>query len=189
MKRCRTYRKLIVWLASGDLDENKRRSLDAHLVDCRACRSYWKEINGLAGLLAAGESDSSLTASPAFHQNLLNVIKAEKPRPVTMIPSSWRNVFRLGWMPAAAAAIALLLLTAWNTSWKTERLTPPDADSTSRIDANNATPAEPTLVNYQMAVRTSLDQLNELLNRQADKSPPGAPVYTASGGTHVALAD
>jgi hypothetical protein len=39
---------------------------------------------------------------------------------------------------------------------------------------------EPTVANYQRVANRSLDELDDLLTRQANRNPPPVPIYTAS---------
>ncbi len=180
MKPCRKNRKLIAWLTVGALESAQERGLRAHIETCAGCRRYFEEISEVAHKLQAPEPEANIQASAYFHRRVLSALKEEDtslnwPVPVAQWVTNWRLA-----LPAAVAAVLMILALAIF-------LHPPAVAPSAITDAQSVPPAVvrkadplPTLSNYEMVANQSLDQFDELLNRQASRNPPPAPIFQAS---------
>jgi hypothetical protein len=178
MNPCFAKRKLIAWLALGDLEHHRAQDLRSHIQNCEGCRQYLAEISALREGLAAVEKNPSPELSERFHREWVGRLKAEPS------VSPWQLLTeRLSWrvaLPALGAAAALLILML--------SLLPrqPVVSSPVRVSQRQPTPLargrdlSPSVANYQRAALRSLDEFDDLLTAQADRQPSPAPVYTAS---------
>ena len=177
MKPCFSKRKFIAWLAVGELDERRAQDLCAHMETCDGCRRYLQDISAVGERLAAAEPASEIEASGSFHQRLVGKLRAEQPESAWEILAS-----RLNWrvaLPAmGAAALVILMLSLWPRQ--------PGVPPLARVSRPAVTPVaapndlSPTVANYQRVAARSLDELDELLTRQARQTLAAAPIYTAS---------
>ena len=123
--------------------------------------------------------------SESFHRRVARAIRAEEPRslweamvaPFRTTPLKWRLA-----LPALGAmAVAILVLSVLASKSRTGSLpssAPYSARTVSASSVNSDLP--PTLANYRLVANQSLEALDELLTRQANKLRPPAPIYTAS---------
>ncbi len=77
MKPCFGKRKLIAWLALGELDARRAQNLRAHVETCEGCRGYFEEMSAVARRLAAAEDPPEIEASASFHRRLVGRLRAE----------------------------------------------------------------------------------------------------------------
>jgi anti-sigma factor RsiW len=178
MKPCFAKRKLIAWLALGELDERQAQDLRSHIQTCEGCRRYLEEISAVRKKLVAAETTPALEASESFHRKWVGRLRAEPSA------SFWQILAeRLNWrvaLPAlgAAAVLVVLLLS----------LVPRQPGATPQMRADRAvvTPAaagrdlSPSIANYQRTVVRSLEEFDELLTEQANHKASPTPIYTAS---------
>jgi len=181
MKPCRKNRKPLAWLALDALEVVHARKLRAHLETCAGCRRHLEEISTVTQSLRAAEAEPDVQAPNSFHRRVLAAVRAEELTP------RWRAQLApglLNWRVALplTCGIALLLLALSNF------FPHPKANSPSAITAQLVPPGvsrnidlSPTLSNYELVANQSLEKLDELLNRQASKNLPPAPIYRASG--------
>jgi anti-sigma factor RsiW len=171
MKPCFGKRKLITWLVLGELDARREQALCAHLRICGACRRYYAEIATIKVSLAKTDAEPEAEASAAFHRSLVARLRSERS------PWAWLPALRLNWrvaLPAVGAAAVLISLLA---------VLPRQAPPSSPVRVARAVPAPigppgslpPTIGNYQRVASQSLEELDDLLTRQADVNPPPAP--------------
>jgi hypothetical protein len=176
MKPCFSKRKLIVWLALGELDARRAQDLRAHLETCAGCRRYLEEMSAVGERLAAAETAPEIEASASFHQRLLSRLRAEQA------PSPWETLAaRLHWRAAlpvmGAAAVVVLMLALFP---RQPAPSPPIRVSRPEVPPPSEGDLSPTVANYQRAALRSLDDLDELLTRQARRKLSPTPIYTAS---------
>jgi anti-sigma factor RsiW len=187
MKPCSKNRKLLAWLALGELDARRAGALRAHIQSCEGCRRYLAEISTVTQSLAPAETHPDIQASASFHQRLVTRLRAEQPASLWETVAGLLATARLNWrmaLPvfgAAALVIATLILV------RQPAVSPPAPISVQAVSP----PAPkrdlaPTIANYDRVANRSLEELDDLLTRQANRNPPPAPIYTAS---MVALAN
>ena len=180
MKPCRTNRKEIAWLALDALEVPRARKLRAHVETCAGCRRHLEEISTVARKLQAVESGADIQAHEAFHRRLLSALKAEAtawnwPAPL----AQWRLNWRVALPVSAGAGLLLLALATLLNRPTVSPPAVPNAQSVPPAVIRKADPL-PTLSNYEMVANQSLEKLDELLSRQAERNPPPAPIYRAS---------
>jgi hypothetical protein len=182
MKPCFSKRKLIAWLALGELDARRAQALRAHVETCKGCRSYFEEMSAVARRLAAAEDPPEIEASASFHRRLVGRLRAEGSATAWESVASWLSASRLNWrvavpvLGAAALVIALLFLFPRQPGElrSVQGPRPVVAPPAARDDLS------PTVANYQRAATRSLEELDDLLTRQANRNPSPTPIYTAS---------
>jgi anti-sigma factor RsiW len=184
MKPCFCNRKLIAWLALGELDAPRAEALYAHMRHCPGCRCYLEEMSAVAGCLAAGPPEPELEPSASFHHKLLGRLRREAT------PSAWAVLSaRLNWrlaLPALGAAALLLLMLSTHPAV----LTPPVP--VNHLAAPPPAPASdlsPTVANYERAASGSLDEFDHLLTQQARQHLPSAPNFTATFALSAGASD
>ena len=187
MNPCRINRKPLALLAADALDANQARELHAHAQKCEGCREYLAEMRALTTGLQAKAPDRDIEASAVFHQNVLKALRSAAARP--QAPSLLESlrcslVNRRFALPVALAAVAVLVgfLFFWSNSTP-PRLAPRDSRMASR--AHIPKDVAPTLSSYLIVANQSLDQLDDLITRQATHRLPQASTYTLSGSGNV----
>ncbi len=186
MKPCFRNRKLIAWLALGELDAPRAEALYAHMRHCSGCRCYLEEMSAVAGCLDAGPAEPELEPSASFHRKLLGRLRSAETTSAWTVLSA-----RLNWrlaLPALGAAALLLLMLALPPHPAV--LTPPVR--VSHLAAPTPTPARdlsPTMANYERAASGSLDEFDDLLTQQARQNLPSAPNFTAAFALSAGASD
>jgi anti-sigma-K factor RskA len=183
MNRCAKNRKLIAWQTLGALKASQAERLRAHLEVCADCRQYLQEMSQIAEKLSALDTHSEVEVSAAFHQRLRGRLSITAPAaarhilPVSVyeILSQWCRALAV--TGAAAVLIGAFCVFGWHRSTR---------PTTAHLQML-ATPArnwnpdlEPTIANYQIVAFRSLDDLDELLTRQALKAHSPLPTYAGS---------
>jgi anti-sigma factor RsiW len=182
MKPCFSKRKLIALLTLGELDARRAEDLRAHLETCAGCRCYLADISAVGRRLAAAQTAPGIEASESFHQRLVGQLRAEQTESIWGMLATWKSATRLNWRVALPAiGVAMLVIVMLSIPARQPVVSPPArisrpvvASSASREDLS------PTVANYQRAASRSLDELDELLTRQARRIPSHTPIYTAS---------
>ena len=139
--------------------------------------------------LIAAEIRPDIQASEAFHRRLTG--RLEQPA------SLWERLVaqfaaaRLSWRVAlpviGAAALVIALLSVLV---RQPAVTPPTPIIVQAVQPPTPeTDLSPTISHYQRVANRSLDELDELLTRQANRNPSPAPIYTASMFALVNAAD
>ena len=96
-----------------------------------------------------------------------------------------RLMASLVWPVLGASAVAV---AAWAIFLQRPNVPlPPSTAAQSRVPVESD--FEPTISNYQMVANRSLDKLDDLLTRQANRNPSPIPIYTVSTLTRAAAAD
>jgi anti-sigma factor RsiW len=182
MKPCFTNRKLIASLALGELDAHRTRDLRTHLETCAGCRRYLEEISAVQERLAALDTTPNVPASEAFHQRLAARLRAEQSKPLRDILAAQLAAVRLSWRVAlpviGIAALATVTLSILLRSPGASAPAPRGVQAVRQPYPE--TDLSPTIANYQRAASRSLEELDELLTMQANRTPSPAPIYTAS---------
>ena len=177
MKPCSRNRKLLAWLALGELDARRAGELRAHIETCDGCRRYLAELSNVTEKLNAAEVTPDLQASEVFHRRLVTRLRAEQAG------SAWQTlVAHFNWrvalpaVGAVAVVIAMLSILARQPS-----ILPPAPAIVQAVPSSNvASDLSPTIANYQRIASRSLDDFDELLTQQSERNPSPTPIYTAS---------
>jgi len=180
MKPCSKNRKLIAWLALDALEAGPAGELRTHLETCAGCRGYFEEISKLTTKLAAAEPVSNRQPSGSFHQRLIQALHAEEKQPAWQAAVTLLRAAPLRWRVALPVIAATIVLVAVWLDQVRHRNAPEVARIVAQAVPSPAGDLAPTIFNYQMAANRSLDDLDRLLDKQAEENLPPAPVYTAS---------
>jgi len=177
MKTCQRNRKSIALLTVGALDSDEEKQLRAHLHDCESCRKYFNDLAELnRKLTIASRTDTEeFAVSERFHQAVLRALHKAEAKPGLQLLMGrligWRTAF------AAAAVVAIVAISLF-------RLLPPPATVMPvplRIEPAETRALPPPLASeYWLAANHSLDQLDDLLTRQARQGLPPAPRFTVA---------
>ena len=183
MKPCSCNRKLITWLAVDALDGREAAALRAHLADCEGCRGYWEEISNVTAGLASVQPDSTLEASAIFHRRMESRLRAVESGSVLENLAAWLRDSMLNWRVAVPVfmvlVIALVAVVAPRHHPAPSKSLSPGLEIASA--ANPEADLAPTIANYHIAASQSSEKLSKLLDRQASKPLPSAPLYTVLG--------
>ena len=182
MKPCSHNRKLIAWLALGELDARRAADLRSHIQACAKCCRYLQEISNANHTLTTAQLTPDIEASEVFHRRLVARLRTERHQSfwgmwatrLTTGPLDWRVALPL--TGAAVIVIASLVLLS-----RQPGVPPPVPGRTQSIvqpTPNNDLP--PTIANYQLVASRSLDELDELLTRQGNRHLGPTTIYTAS---------
>jgi len=182
MKACFSKRKLIASLALGELDACRARDLRMHIQICDGCRRYVKEISAIRERLERSEPNAEVEASESFHRSLLARLRGAESRPTWTNLAAWLPALRVNWrlvLPTAGAAALVISVIA---VFRHQPAAVSRAQVTHPVATVAAVPADlsPTIANYQRVAFRSLDELDDLLTRQAKRRVSPSPVYTAS---------
>jgi hypothetical protein len=180
MKPCSKNQKLLAWLALDELDARRAGELRAHIKTCDGCRGYLGEISGVTERLAAAEPLPTIGASESFHQRLVS--RLEPPASLWSRMIGQVSAMRLVWRVALPALGAVALVIATLSILLRQSVVTPPAPTRIQAVLPPASKGDlaPTIANYQSAANRSLDELDDLLTRQANRNPAPAPIYTAS---------
>jgi hypothetical protein len=182
MKPCFNKRKLIAWLALGELDARRAQDLRAHLETCAGCRRYLEEVSAVGERLATVQTAREIEPSASFHQRLVGRLRAEQSESSWEVLATRCRTVCLNWhvaLPAlGTAALVILMLSLLphqpGVSPSVQVSHPVAVASAPKGDLS------PTVANYQRVATRSLDELDELLTLQAKRNPTPRPIYTAS---------
>ena len=105
MKKCEEFAPLLSAFVDGELTEEERAELRAHVMECEACQKLLGELTALHEAFGAlGEEE----VPAGFTEGVMAAVRAEKAaaKPQTKKRSAWRR------MAPLAACAALVLLAA-----------------------------------------------------------------------------
>ena len=182
MKPCSRNRKLLAWLALDELDARRAEALRAHIQTCEGCRCYLEELSAVMNQLDAAETTPDMQASDAFHRRLVALLRSEQPA------SPWASLVahfaaaRLSWrvaVPVLGAAALVIVMLSILERQPAVHLPAPTVVQAGSAPVLTSVPT-PTIANYQRVANRSLEELDDLLTRQAKRNLPLAPIYTAS---------
>jgi len=178
MKPCTRHRKQLAWLAAGNLESATARDLHLHLESCPGCRSYLAELSKVTGNLFQPASAPTVEASERFHRRVLAALEKERAgqRPVSRI--AWRPILLRVALPAFAVVMALAILAViyFHPTPQPRAESAPQALTRPSVIASEL---QPTIANYQSVANRSLDELDELVTRQA-RHYPSQPALSSS---------
>ena len=126
MKECEEFAPLLSAFVDGELTEEERAEVLAHVSECEKCRRLLGELTALHAALGELEDED---VPAGFTEGVMAAVRAEKAakKPQTKKRSAWRR-----WMPMAACA-AIDALAAAVTIPRTAM----------KQEANDAAPAAP----------------------------------------------
>ena len=125
MKKCEEFAPLLSAFVDGELTEEERAEVLAHVSECEKCRRLLGELTALHAALGELEDED---VPAGFTEDVMAAVRAEKAAmPRMKKPSAWRR-----WMPMAACA-AIVALAAAVTIPRTAM----------KQEANDAAPAAP----------------------------------------------
>ena len=184
MRPCWKNRKTLAWLALGELGEEEAGKLRAHLQSCDPCRERFEELSGIAQELSSPPLAPELQPRPSFHRGLVAALREQHSQSSCDLFATplWRPV--PNW--AAALAVCLVLVAAfllWSPSTRRPGTLSQASSGPPRlasVPTSQEEPPAPTISNYRLAANRSLDELDELLTRQARQCAPATPLFTAS---------
>ncbi len=109
---CRDWRHLLGAYALGDLADEERASLEAHLEGCPECRAEAEALDAVARLLPLADPDRFGQPAPQPSPELGKLIAATigRERRVVRRRRRWRFGLTLGGAAAATAAVLLAIL-------------------------------------------------------------------------------
>jgi|SRR5579859_1090173 len=182
MKPCFKNRKLIAWLALGNLEDGGARALREHLASCEGCRQYLNELSKVAVTLSAAELKADIQATASFHQRVAHAVKSEESH---CLHSTWRAFFPetwLNWRVALPVAGGVAVVLGVLLTFQQQPQVPSPAPSGRQSDSKHALgrDVQPTIAYYQMVANQSMEKLDQLLTEEGTKRLPPAPLYTAS---------
>ena len=182
MTPCSRNRKLIAWLALGELDARREADLRSHIQTCDECRHYQEEISKLRETLATAQPTTDIEASEPFHRRLVARIRTEQRGSFWDILAARPAAGRLNWRVAlpltGAAVIAITTLSLLLRQPAVPSPAPRRVQAVVWPTPKSDLP--PTIANYQIVASRSLDELDELFTQQGNRRPGPAPIYTAS---------
>jgi anti-sigma factor RsiW len=171
MKPCRRHQKSLALLAASALETETAAEVRAHLAQCPACQEHFKAMESLCHAhVEGGQSLPRAELAPHFYSRLsCRIRQCER--------SQWPGLLgaRSAWRIRLAAALALLVLLASlllvmrRSSQPGEVAVQRDLPTTS---AESGAATEPKLITYRLAANRSLEDLDELLARDARKPIP-----------------
>ena len=126
MKECEEFAPLLSAFVDGELTEEERAEVLAHVSECEKCRRLLGELTALHAALGELEDED---VPAGFTEGVMAAVRAEKAakKPQAKKRSAWRR-----WMPMAACA-AIVALAAAVTIPRTAM----------KQEANDAAPAAP----------------------------------------------
>jgi anti-sigma factor RsiW len=178
MKACFSKRKLIAWLALGELDERQAQALRSHIQTCEGCRRYLEEFSAVRERLAAVDMSPSSEVSESFHREWVGRLKAERPISLRQVLAE-----RLNWrvaLPALGAAAVLAVIVLSLSPRQREVIPLARANHAVTASVRAAPDLSPSVGNYLRATVRSLDEFDDLLTAQANQRTLHAPIFTAS---------
>ena len=180
MKPCSKNRKHLAWLALDELDARRAGELRAHIQTCDGCRRYLEQIAGVKETLIAAEVRPDNQVSESFRHRLA----ARLDQPTSLLESLVAQfaATRLDWHVALPAlGVAALVIATLSILVRQPAVSPPTPISVQAVlPRRPKSDPPPTIANYQRVANCSLDELDELLTRQANRHLSPTPIYTAS---------
>ncbi|HEV2211041.1 MAG TPA: hypothetical protein VG167_19890 [Verrucomicrobiae bacterium] len=143
---------------------------------CQGCASYYRQMCQVSDGLLAAANEPAIDAPVALHSRMVQALRSlENAR-----QRNWLEEF-MPWSRCGVAVVTLAVLLGIVTLVFV-------TSSHPSITARPPTPAAghaktdlaPTISNYQMIANQSVEDLDELLTRQANLRRASAPSYTAS---------
>jgi|ERR1051326_61301 anti-sigma factor RsiW len=186
MKPCKKNKRLLAWLAADALDDPRSRVLRQHLATCPGCEAYWKELLMVCrSHSTAAEAAPQLQTSASFHARLVRRIQEDQRRPIALVVveilERWLPV-RRGLISGTAITLLVMGAVLLRSSFHPTAVPPNPAASVpvASMAAAETVNLQPTLSNYRMAAKRSLEALDELLTIQSARTTSPSEILTAA---------
>ena len=152
MKNCEEFAPLLSAFVDGELTEEERAEVLAHVSECEECRRLLGELTALHAALGELENED---VPEGFTESVMAAVRAEKAakKPQAKKRSAWRR-----WMPMAACAAIIALAAA---------VTIPQMDQ--KTGSDSAAPAAPE--NAQMYAADTFDATAGASASEAEDEP------------------
>ena len=176
MKCCEQYAAALSAFVDGELSENEKEELLAHVEHCRNCREYLSELMIVHTMF---EEMPELDAPEGFSERVLERVHEEKRA---------KTRHRRAWPRVLAACFALLVITA--AAWRLAPAMTNSGDSAADCDTSgNETILAPTASDASDDGFTYSYSAVQKEGSQADASPFDAYADAESGGAEDRTAD
>ena len=155
MKECEEFAPLLSAFIDGELTEEERAEVLAHVSECEKCRRLLGELTALHAALGELEDED---VPAGFTEGVMAAMRAEKAaaKPQVKKRSTWRR-----WMPMAACA-AIVALAAAVTIPRTAM----------KQEANDAAPAAPAAQEDQVMFSMAAPPSDPLPDTDAEVEYP-----------------
>ena len=155
MKECEEFAPLLSAFVDGELTEEERAEVLAHVSECEKCRRLLGELTALHAALGELEDED---VPAGFTEGVMAAMRAEKAakKPQTKKRSAWRR-----WMPMAACA-AIVALAAAVTIPRTAM----------KQEANDTAPAAPAAQEDQVMFSMAAPPSDPLPDTDAEVEYP-----------------
>lgn len=155
MKKCEEFAPLLSAFVDGELTEEERAEVLAHVSECEKCRRLLSELTALHAALGELEDED---VPAGFTEGVMAAVCAEKAakKPQTKKRSAWRR-----WMPMAACA-AIVALAAAVTIPRTAM----------KQEANDTAPAAPAAQEDQVMFSMAAPPSDPLPDTDAEVEYP-----------------
>jgi hypothetical protein len=179
MKPCRKNRKLIVWSMLDALGPAQASELAQHLQHCEGCRRYRQEISQITRGLSALESFAEVSGADKVRSHSFRRLNlsGSNVRSLKARAGLYQNIFswRVGVPGLCAIALALVVLS----SVLPHRVAAPAPHPSPSVQLLSPSPDLPaTVANYRAVANQSLDELDDLLAKQARRPVAAPPIFT-----------
>jgi anti-sigma factor RsiW len=189
MKPCRRNRKRITWLAVDALDAAEAQKLREHIETCDECRCYFEAMTRLAERVESAQPGPEPGFSQRLHRRVLGALRSRQQR--AGILSGLMNRMQPGWrfglIGATAIAVAIVALLALQRPSHSVPVRP-EHPQTTRPEVAGVD-VDPTVANYRIAANHSFEQMDRLLQREANRTSASGRPYRASDSAVGSLAD
>lgn len=180
MPTCSDRNELLLLDVHGELDAVARSELDEHLNICPECRQEKKRLNAVLGLVRENMVSSPLTMaeSAAIVKGVQRNLTS--PHPIRR----WREFFhskRVLWVPAAATACLLVLLT---TFIGFKRLNHLERSVSQKLDISEQLPENEIEIIQNLDLLKNLDTLekiSQVVNDSTDRNSTDVDKQGAQG--------
>ena len=144
--------------------------------------------------LKEAQTRTELDASESFHRKVARAIRAQESwslreavaAPFRGTPLKWRATLPV----LGAMALAMVVLSVLVSRVRTGSIPSPATSPARGVSASGLnSELPPTLANYRLVANRSLENLDELLTRQANRKRSPVPIYRASTFALADLAD
>ena len=170
MRKCEEFAPLLSAFVDGELTEEERTEVLAHVSECEECGRFLGELTVLHAALGELEEED---VPAGFTEGVMAAVRAEKAaaKPQAKKRSAWRR-----WMPMAACAAIIALAAA---------VTIPQMDQ--KTGADSAAPAAPE--NTQMYAADSFDATAGASVPDTEEEPAEQRCETVQSSPYYAALD
>jgi anti-sigma factor RsiW len=170
MKPCRQHRKSIALFAANSLSPSESELVQAHLDRCAPCKDYHAQILAVCQRQTKAAAHLQTVVLPT---RVYDRVAQEIENSTAVAPTTLVTPLRT-WLPrvAAAALVLALIIGAWKFDRSSTQVLSHQVDpSISAVTATSPSTSEnhTSLGFYRKTVIRSLDDLDRLVNQQADR--------------------